>query len=374
MNFFIFRVKIQLIQAMKILKLTNTNHDEVIKQAVKTLSADGLVVYPTETTYGIGADCENELAIAKLLAYKSKRDGKPLSIAVSDMEMAEKYVSLNETAKQVYRTFLPGPVTVISHSRGVTAPGVDSRNGTLGIRIPNFPFTLSLIKAYGKGITATGANASYQKRPYSIQDIFDNISSKQKALISLVVDAGELPHNEPSTVIDTTLDDVQITRFGPVDFTDQERITSQNVSNTEDIAYNLISRYRSKLTYSPMIIALTGEMGAGKTHFSKGLARGLRITETITSPTYSLANEHGFVSEGRAGLLVHVDTWKMESEEDFKALNLEGFLEQRAIIVIEWADKFTELVKALGKNAQLIWVDLKTINENIREVTISHKN
>src|SRR5260221_11616217 len=120
--------------------------------------------------------------------------------------MAEKYAILNDTAKNVYKTFLPGPVTVISSSSGLVAPGVASKTGTVGIRIPNYSFVLKLLQKFGKGITATGANASYQKRPYSIQDIFDNISEKQKSMLGLIIDAGQLPPNEPSTVIDTTLD------------------------------------------------------------------------------------------------------------------------------------------------------------------------
>ena len=137
---------------MKIVHLSTTPAREVITAAISTLKSGGLVVYPTETTYGIGADATNQKAVDKLLQYKKRREGKPLSIAVFDQSMAEIYVELNAAAKKVYTTFLPGPITVVSKSKGNVAKGVTSETGALGIRIPNYPLILQLIKAYGKPI------------------------------------------------------------------------------------------------------------------------------------------------------------------------------------------------------------------------------
>ena len=101
--------------------------------AVKILRNGGLVVYPTETLYGIGADATNQKAVDKLTKYKNRPFGKPYSIAVVNKEMAEKYVDLNNTAKDFYKRFLPGPLTVISKGKHVLAKGVESEEGTLGI-------------------------------------------------------------------------------------------------------------------------------------------------------------------------------------------------------------------------------------------------
>lgn len=356
---------------MKVLSLTSSNHQDIIQEAIHTLRNGGLVIYPTETTYGIGADCENEQAITKLISYKSKRDGKPISVAVASPEQAEKYVTLNETARNVYKTFLPGPVTVISKGTGVVANGVASQTGAVGIRIPNYPLILTLLSSYGKGITATGANASYQKRPYNVQDIFDNISDRQKEMIDLVIDAGELPHNEPSTVIDTTLDDVIVTRIGIIHFQEEKTTISSSVDETKQIAQTLASKYRSKYTYSPIIFALNGEMGAGKTQFAKGIALGLHMTETVSSPTYALESEYQFICEGRPGILLHIDTWKMESVEELKELDLLSSINKNAVIIVEWADRFTSEITDLAAKAVVVWVTLKPIDENTREVTIS---
>jgi len=85
-----------------------------IKEAVETLQKNGLVVYPTETTYGIGADATSKRAVDKLNKYKQRPFGKPYSIAAANQKMAEEYAELNDTARKIYRQFLPGPVTVVS--------------------------------------------------------------------------------------------------------------------------------------------------------------------------------------------------------------------------------------------------------------------
>ncbi len=165
---------------MQRLKLEKNNSAKLIEQAVTVLKNGGLMIYPTETCYGIGADATNQAAIKKLLDYKTKRNDKPISVAVSDKKMAAKYVHINKTADNIYDNFLPGPITVVSKSKHVLAQGVESSMGTQGIRIPDHAFILELLKVYKKPITATSANASYKKTPYTIADVLNNISEKQK--------------------------------------------------------------------------------------------------------------------------------------------------------------------------------------------------
>ncbi|HOZ53415.1 MAG TPA: Sua5/YciO/YrdC/YwlC family protein, partial [bacterium] len=81
---------------MKILKYNSKNEINIINQALKVLKSGGLLVFPTETCYGLGVDATNKQAVKKLFNYKTRREGKPLSIAVSDIKMAKKYVEINE--------------------------------------------------------------------------------------------------------------------------------------------------------------------------------------------------------------------------------------------------------------------------------------
>src|SRR5437868_2435629 len=99
-------------EAMQTIDINKTDRAHLIQTVCQVLADGGLVIYPTETVYGIGVDATNQAAVDKLLQYKARREGKPISIAVADQAMAEQYVELNDQAKQFYKNFLPGPVTV----------------------------------------------------------------------------------------------------------------------------------------------------------------------------------------------------------------------------------------------------------------------
>lgn len=323
-----------------------------IEVAIKILNKGGLVIFPCETVYGIACDSANPKAVIKLNAYKKRPLGKPYAIMCSSYKMASSYVTINPSAKALYKKFLPGPVTIISKSKSKVAPGIESETKTLGVRIPDYPFLLDLIKAFGRPIVATSANASYQKRPYKISDIFENISTKQKRLIDLVIDVGELPHNEPSTVIDTTADDPVILRQGEVKLKGINEIYSKSEEATQNIAKELYQRYESYLGKRPVVFALEGQMGAGKTQFAKGLGRAMGIKQEIVSPTYNLLMEYPN--------LVHFDAWRLESSEELDNMGLLPMLENKNLtIVVEWADKIIDRLKKYRDQAVIVWVKIR---------------
>lgn len=357
---------------MEIISIKDTKESIVLQKVVEVLSSGGLVIYPTETTYGIGADATNVKAVQKLLCYKKRREGKPLSIAVSDIHMASNYVEVNEQAKHIYETFLPGPVTVVSAGKHKVAPGVESELGTLGVRIPSYDLVINIVKTYGKPITATGANASYKKRPYSVEDIFNNISSKQKELIDLVLDAGQLPHNEPSTVIDTTLNEVSVLRQGSVSFTEKNEVITHDEIETQELGKKVIQKYKNILSYKAIVICLEGELGAGKTQFSKGVAKGLGVKAPIVSPTFTLSRNYPFEGEGKMLEFVHIDTWRMFDAGELEMLGFQNSIDNCHVIVIEWANKMLEFIKQYSDEAKIIWVKFSYgKKENDRIITYS---
>ena len=374
---------------MKTITLATTPIQTVIQETIAVLQSGGLVLFPTETTYGAGVDATNQAAVDKLLAYKSRREGKPLSIMVTNQEMAEQYVIVNQQAALLYTQFLPGPVTVVSntlkqpeHSKNRIAQGVASEFDTIGIRIPDYELMLKITQALGKPITATSANASGKKRPYSVADIFSGLSQKQKNLIDLVLDAGELPKNEPSTVIDTTLS-TPVTlrssnRKNHIQMSEKQSnnttttvITSNSQEETEKIAGRLLLKHWDRIRETGLVIALDGDLGVGKTVFAKGSAKFLKIEDLIKSPTYSYIEEYDFTRHQTSGRLYHLDMWKVASKELYQKLAVEQLLKPNTVVVIEWFSQIAEYIQEAIKqnNSALVQITLLQEGET-RKLTI----
>lgn len=338
-------------------------NSNVVGKAVQVIKNGGLVIYPTETLYGAGVDATNPKAVEKLTKYKNRPLGKPYSIAVADQNMAEDYVELNKTAKNIYKEFLPGPVTVISKGKHKVAQKVESEDGSLGIRIPDYKLIINIVKNLKRPITATSANASYKKRPYKVNDILENLSQKQKDLIDLIIDAGELPKNDPSTVIDTTLDDPMILRQGKIKILGKENILSKNEESTQNLAKEIWQKNEKYRGQRAIIFALEGDMGVGKTQFTKGLAKAMEIRDLITSPTFALENEYG---KGQ-NKLFHFDAWRIEDQNELSALGFEELIKNKSVIVIEWAEKVADVIRDFDDEALIIWIKIDFgKNENDR--------
>lgn len=351
---------------MKVIRLNASNQAEVIKVASETLAQGGLVIFPTETTYGAGAVATNQAAVDKLLAYKARREGKPMSIAVTDLEMAEKYVEVNESARRLYERFLPGPVTVVSKSLDQVAQGVASEFGTLGVRIPAYPLVIELVQVLGVPITATSANASGEKRPYTISDILNNISEKQKNLIDLIIDAGELPPNPPSTVIDTTLSTPVTLRQGEIkehETLPTLDLTSNSEVETKSIAARVLLKHWDAIKNQGLVIGLDGPLGAGKTIFAKGAAEFLHITDTVTSPTYTYIEEYDFERHGVKGTMYHLDLWKIDTQSQLERLQIEHLLRSNNVVIIEWWSQVQQWLEPILTEHQI-----PVITANISEV------
>lgn len=361
---------------MELIKYNKNNSKIIIKKAQTVLKKGGLFVFPTETCYGIGADATKKSAINKLYSYKTRREGKPLSIVVSDIKMAQKYVEINEMAENLYKSYLPGPITVVSKGKGRVAKGVESEYDTLGIRIPDHELVLDIVKNFGKPFTATSANMSYLPKPYSIKALLKNMPAKNLELIDLIIDAGELANRETSTVVDTTMNSLNIVREGQLNIlkksAKKSTLSAETKSAEETIKFGSMNmlKYIDEPINKPLVFFLIGELGGGKTQFSKGIAHGLSIKELVKSPTFTILNEYNYKFGARKGKFVHVDTWRIEDLNDLETIGLDGYLSSNNIIAIEWANKFSDDLKRKIKKAggKIINVIFNYLDEDRRVI------
>lgn len=162
-----------------ILKYSAEREGEICRKAVNVLKDGGLIVYPTDTVYGIGADATNSEAVEKVYLLKKRPREMPLSVLVSCINMAKKYVELTKKAKEL----LPGKYTFILKSKR----HLPVSKGAIGIRLPNHWCT-KIPELLGKPITTTSANIHGKDTPQTIKEIQNIFRHK----IKLYIDEGVL--------------------------------------------------------------------------------------------------------------------------------------------------------------------------------------
>ena len=128
----------------------------------------------------------------------------------------------------------------------------------------------------------------------------------------------------------------------------------------------LWQKYESYKSKRAIVFALEGEMGAGKTQFTKGLARAMGITELVTSPTYSLENDYQ-IPDSRFQLH-HIDAWRLENSSDLGNLGFSDLIKNKSIVSIEWAERVADEIRRFDDEAVIIWVKInsgKSENERL---------
>lgn len=349
---------------MRIIQLGNS----AIHESIKVLKSGGLVIFPSDTVYGALVDSTNKKAVAKLIAFKNRPLGKPISVFVSDLKMMEECVITGKN-KALLNKLLPGPFTVILDSKHKTDVQLESERGTLGVRIPDNDPIIHLVEEFGKPITATSANLSGRPAHYSIETLLREFPQSKKDMIDLIVDGGKLPRNKPSTVIDLTAPEIKIMRHGDVDIKDSQTFISRSSDETEKIAQFIVKKQLKKKLNKPPVFILEGDMGVGKTIFVKGAGKLFDVVN-ITSPTYVISCEYK-VSKWGIDRLAHCDLFNIEEPNEFKYLGLQEYIEPGCILFMEWGEKAGEFYDVLKSRGEVTHIGMKYINEKEREITIS---
>lgn len=175
------------------------------------LRGGGLVVYPTDTVYGVGADPRNADAVSRIFAAKDRPPGDPVSLAVADLDAAKRLAVISAEAEGFCRRWLPGPVTILFRPTPDAPPRAVSPENTIAIRVPRHPVALFLAKQFGP-LTATSANLHGRPPPVECAEAQEQLRDS----VDLYVDAGPCPVGKESTVIDFTGNEPKVLREGAV--------------------------------------------------------------------------------------------------------------------------------------------------------------
>jgi L-threonylcarbamoyladenylate synthase len=200
---------------MEVLKLSASTLDKCVARAAEVLRAGGVVLYPTDTLYGLGADAFSDEVVAKIYKIKGRDEGKPIHALVDTIEMAERYAELTDDARLLAERLLQGQVTFILRKKVGVDAGIARGITTFGFRIPDNDFCLDLVRALGTPVTATSANKSGEKPECSVEKILAQLG-EQANYIALVIDADELPPSEPSSVMDLSGEEPVLLREGAI--------------------------------------------------------------------------------------------------------------------------------------------------------------
>jgi L-threonylcarbamoyladenylate synthase len=186
---------------------------EAIRRAADVIASGGLVVYPTETVYGIGADAHDPGALARIPRAKGRDDRKPIIVLVGSSEgVAEFASSVSATAAELMRIFWPGPLTLVFPARPDVPELLTAGTGTIGLRWSPNRVCRDLIRCSGRAITSTSANRSGNPTPASVADIARELGEE----VDLYLDAGALEGRLPSTVVDVSGPVPRVVREGAI--------------------------------------------------------------------------------------------------------------------------------------------------------------
>ncbi len=197
-----------------------------IGEAVETLKEGGIVAFPTDTVYGLGASSLNDAAVLKV--YRAK--GRPRHLALplllgSVLQIASVAIDVPETAWVLARRFLPGGLTLILHKSASVSSLVSGGGDKIAVRVPNHPVPIALVEGLGAPITGTSANRSGRSSPMTAGEVYRQLGRR----VDLILDGGRCPGGSESTVIDLTQDPPRMLRQGVISREEIEQVCGEEI-------------------------------------------------------------------------------------------------------------------------------------------------
>lgn len=189
-----------------------TLSDGAFEEILSFLRAGGVIAFPTDTAYGLGADPFNEQAVRRIFELKGRPETKPILLLVNSIAMARSVAFLSDMALALAKRFWPGPLTMILPAREAVPELVTAGTRSVGLRWARAAFAGRLLDALNQPITATSANRSGAPSAVTVDEICEQFGKS----IDVIIDGGELPARGGSTLLDLTGTAARILREGPI--------------------------------------------------------------------------------------------------------------------------------------------------------------
>jgi len=187
----------------------------VLRKAARLIRKGAVIVCPTDSGYALAGNALDTRAVVKVFNLKGRAYSNPIHVAVSSLEMAERYAHINPEAEQLAHSFLPGALTMVLPRKEIVPSLLVAGRDTVGIRIPDNRTILDLVSITDLPITATSANVSGQPTPYSVPEVL-NMLGEAVEQVALILDQGLIVSRGLSTIVDLTVSPPQLLRQGLV--------------------------------------------------------------------------------------------------------------------------------------------------------------
>lgn len=184
----------------------------LIRQVVGCLQQGGVIIYPTDTTYGIGCDIFNRKGVKKIFQIKKRDSRKPFSFICSDLAEISNYAQVSNFAFKIMKRHLPGAYTFVLDATKIVPDSLSTKQKTVGVRIPDNAICQAIVRELGHPLVTTSANVSGQVTPQDPRDIDEQMGR----LVDFVIDGG-ISMDEASTVISLVNDQIEVIRQGSGD-------------------------------------------------------------------------------------------------------------------------------------------------------------
>ena len=188
--------------------------DAVFARCREVVRARGVIAYPTDTFYGLGADPRDPEAVRRIFAIKGREAGQPILLLLHDRsEVAAWASAVTPSAERLMDRFWPGPLTLVFPAAPHVLPELTGGGGTIGLRVPGNELTRELLRHLGRALTGTSANRSGGRDPRTVEEVMREVGDR----VDLILDGGVTTGNRPSTVVDVTVEPPRIIRQGILD-------------------------------------------------------------------------------------------------------------------------------------------------------------
>ncbi len=197
----------------EIIKIDPAHPEQAFSRCRDVIRAGGVIVYPTDTFYGLGADPKNPAAVRKLFEIKGRQADQPILLLIKDAnEVRDWAAEITPQAEGLMKKFWPGPLTLVFKAKPEVMPELTGGAGTIGLRVPGNALTRQLLASLGTALTGTSANISGRPSPRTAQEAAEAIGG----MVDLVLDGGMTAGDKPSTVVDVSADAPKVIREGAI--------------------------------------------------------------------------------------------------------------------------------------------------------------